>query len=161
MRKLFSGLRGESLETVSCTVRDPVLGYFTARNRVCTERETLLGLSAQRHHITFSTLLRHFWSPWSFSHSYQATWVATLGRGFELPFLCLHRTNCRRSSCTRQQQERLYTNICGHWLLKSTETGATKVPMFMLGSCYVEPCSWQLGLLLCGVSKIKKLFREE
>ena len=39
----------------------PCFGLFPpVRNRVYMVRETLLGLSAQRHQITFSTLLKHF-----------------------------------------------------------------------------------------------------
>ena len=54
--KVFLGLRRECPKTVSCSMHDPVCGCFP----VCTVQETLLGHSAQRQQITFSTLLEHF-----------------------------------------------------------------------------------------------------
>ena len=50
-------------------------------SRVCAVRETLLRLSAQRHHIIFCTLVKHFWAFWLFWlfwHLYQAGGVAKL-----------------------------------------------------------------------------------
>ena len=55
--KSVSGLRSESHGA------KPYFRPFRAvRNRVCAVREAPLGLSVQRHQITFSTLLKHFWA---------------------------------------------------------------------------------------------------
>ena len=74
---MFSGLWRERPKIVSCTVRNPVLGCFPpVRNKVCTVRETLLGLPAQRPQITLAPSLKHFRAFWLFRHLYQASGVA-------------------------------------------------------------------------------------
>ena len=62
VRKVCLCFRSESPKTVSCAVRSPVLGCFPrCETGFCTVRETLSGPSAQRHQITFSTVLKLRW----------------------------------------------------------------------------------------------------
>ena len=74
MRKVFSGLRSESPKTLSCTVRNCLLGCFARCETEFARCERLFWDSWPRGTKSLLALsLKHFWAFWLFRHLYQAS----------------------------------------------------------------------------------------
>ena len=77
---MFSALQSESPTTVSCTVRNCVLGCFARCETGFARCERLFWDSRPRETKSLLALsLKHFWAFWLFYHLYQASRVAMLG----------------------------------------------------------------------------------
>ena len=89
---MFSLLRNESPKTVSCTVRNCVLGCFAWCETGFARCERLFWDSRPRETKSLLALsLKHFWAFWLFWHLCQVSWVAILANlhGFSrLVLLC-------------------------------------------------------------------------
>ena len=90
------GLLSESPKTVSCTLRNCVLGCFARCETAFARCERLFWDSRPRETIHFSTLLKHFWAFWLFWYLYQASGVAKVALNLSA-FRCLPAHSCSTS----------------------------------------------------------------